>query len=59
MKQLINKFLKEQKYAKGQIYKVCPNILLQNFVNFAENTFIKRYKIESDFKELFNDKLKK
>jgi len=36
MKQLINKFLKEQKYAKGQIYKVCPNVLLQDFVNFVE-----------------------
>ena len=31
MKQLINKFLKEQGYAKGQIYKVCPDILLNKF----------------------------
>ena len=49
MKKLINKFLKEQKYSKGQIYKVCPNVLLQDFVNFAENTFIKRYKINPEF----------
>ena len=34
MKQLINKFLKEQGYSKGQIYKVCPNVLLEDFSNF-------------------------
>ena len=36
MKQLINKFLKEQEYSKGQIYKVCPNVLLKDFVNFVD-----------------------
>jgi len=30
MKQLINKFLKE-----GQIYKVCPNVLLKDFAKFV------------------------
>jgi hypothetical protein len=53
MKQLINKFLKEQEYAKGQIYKVCPNVLLKNFIKFAEDTFIERHDINPDFKELF------
>lgn len=36
MKQLINKFLKEQEYSKGQIYKICPNVLLKDFINFVE-----------------------
>lgn len=36
MKQLINKFLKEQEYSKGQIYKVCPDVLLKDFVNFVD-----------------------
>lgn len=36
MKQLINKFLKEQQYSKGQIYKVCPDVLLKDFVKFVE-----------------------
>ena len=36
MKQLINKFLKGQNYSKGQIYKVCPDVLLKDFINFAE-----------------------
>ena len=36
MKQLINKFLKEQGYSKGQIYKICPNVLLKDFINFVE-----------------------
>ena len=36
MKQLINKFLKEQEYSKGQIYKFCPNVLLKDFINFVE-----------------------
>lgn len=35
MKKLINKFLKEQGYSKGQIYKVCPNVLLQDFDKFV------------------------
>lgn len=35
MKKLINKFLKEQGYSKGQIYKVCPDVLLKDFVNFV------------------------
>ena len=34
MKQLINKFLKEQGYAKGQIYKVCPDVLLNRFLEY-------------------------
>ena len=37
MKQLINKFLKEQEYSKGQIYKVCPNVLLKDFINFVDD----------------------
>mgnify|MGYP000939591606 CR=1 FL=1 len=36
MKQLINKFLKEQEYSKGQIYKVCPDVLLKDFINFVD-----------------------
>ena len=35
MKQLINKFLRKQEYSKGQIYKVCPDVLLKDFVNFV------------------------
>ena len=35
MKQLINKFLKEQEYSKGQIYKICPNVLLKDFTKFV------------------------
>lgn len=35
MKKLINKFLKEQGYSKGQIYKVCPDVLLKNFAKFV------------------------
>jgi hypothetical protein len=37
MKKLIDKFLKEQNYSKGQIYKVCPNVLLKDFINFVED----------------------
>lgn len=37
MKQLINKFLKEQEYSKGQIYKVCPDVLLKEFTKFADD----------------------
>lgn len=36
MKQLINKFLKEQEYSKGQIYKVCPDVLLNDFIKFVD-----------------------
>lgn len=56
MKKLIDKFLKEQNYSKGQIYKVCPDVLLKNFAKFAENTFIERHDINPDFKELFKNK---
>ena len=35
MKQLINKFLKEQEYSKGQIYKICPDVLLKDFTKFV------------------------
>ena len=35
MKKLINKFLKEQEYSKGQIYKICPNVLLKDFTKFV------------------------
>jgi hypothetical protein len=37
MKKLIDKFLKEQNYSKGQIYKVCPNVLLKDFINFVDD----------------------
>ena len=37
MKKLINKFLKEQEYSKGQIYKICPNVLLKEFTKFADD----------------------
>ena len=37
MKKLINKFLKEQEYSKGQIYKVCPDVLLKEFTKFADD----------------------
>lgn len=43
MKQLINKFLKEQEYSKGQIYKVCPNVLLKDFINFVDDDQKKEY----------------
>ena len=56
MKKLINKLLKEQEYTKGQIYKVCPNVLLDDFIKFAEDTFIERHDINPDFKELFKNK---
>ncbi len=37
MKKLINKFLKEQGYSKGQIYKVYPDVLLKEFTKFADD----------------------
>jgi len=36
MKNVIKKFLKENNYHKGQIYKVCPSKLLEEFTKFAE-----------------------
>ena len=36
MKNIIKKFLKQEHYNKGQIYKVCPSKLLEEFVNFVE-----------------------
>jgi len=36
MKQLINKFSKEQGYTKGQIYKVCPDVLLNKFLEYKQ-----------------------
>ena len=43
MKQLINKFLKEQDYSKVQIYKVCPDVLLKDFTNFAADDLKEEY----------------
>lgn len=56
MKNVIKKFLKQEHYNKGQIYKVCPSKLLEEFTKFAEDTFIERYDINPDFKELFKNK---
>ena len=36
MKNVIKKFLKQEHYNKGQIYKVCPSKLLEQFTKFAE-----------------------
>jgi len=36
MKNVIKKFLKQEHYNKGQIYKVCPSKLLEEFTKFAE-----------------------
>ncbi len=59
MKELINKFLKEQEYSKGQIYKVCPSKLLEEFVKFAEvheKTTIKTRGVEiSDYRKEKDD----
>ncbi len=56
MKKLINKFLKEQEYSKGQIYKVCPSKLLEEFTKFAEDTFIERYDVTEEGLEIFKEK---
>ena len=34
MKELIKQFLKENNYHKGQIYKVCPDVLLNKFLEY-------------------------
>lgn len=36
MKNIIKRFLKQEHYNKGQIYKVCPSKLLEQFTKFAE-----------------------
>ena len=37
MKNIIKKFLKQEHYNKGQIYKVCPDVLLKEFTKFADD----------------------
>ena len=55
MKNIIKKFLKQGHYNKGQIYKVCPSKLLEEFVKFAEvheKTTIKTRGVEiSDYRK--------
>lgn len=55
MKQVIKDFLKQKQYKKGQIYKVCPSKLLEEFVKFAkihEKTTIKTKSTEiSDYRK--------
>ena len=36
MKDIIKQFLEENDYHEGQIYKVCPSKLLEEFIKFAE-----------------------
>jgi len=56
MKNVIKKFLKENNYHKGQIYKVCPSKLLEEFTKFAEDTFIERYDVTEEGLEIFKEK---
>ena len=59
MKNIIKKFLKQEHYNKGQIYKVCPSKLLEEFVKFAElneKTTIKSKSTEiSDYRKKKDD----
>lgn len=54
MKDVIKKFLKQEHYNKGQIYKVCPSKLLEQFAKFAELD-----KITEEELETFLDKQRK
>ncbi len=56
MKNIIKKFLKQEHYNKGQIYKVCPSKLLEEFTKFAEDTFIERYDVTEEGLEIFKEK---
>lgn len=59
MKNVIKKFLKQEHYNKGQIYKVCPSKLLEEFVKFSEvheKTTIKTKSTEiSDYRKEKDD----
>ena len=56
MEKLIKQFLKQEHYNKGQIYKVCPSKLLEEFTKFAEDTFIERYDVTEEGLEIFKEK---
>ena len=56
MKDIIKQFLKEKNYHEGQIYKVCPSKLLEEFTKFAEDTFIERYDVTEEGLEIFKEK---
>lgn len=36
MKKLIKEYLKVNCYSKGQVYKICPDVMLEDFVNYVE-----------------------
>ena len=59
MKDVIKKLLKQEHYNKGQIYKVCPSKLLEQFTKFAgiyEKTTIKTRSTEiSNYRKEKND----
>lgn len=63
MKNIIKKFLKQEHYNKGQIYKVCPSELLGEFTKFAEldkiteeelKTFLDKQRKEDFITKQFN-----
>lgn len=63
MKNVIKKFLKQEHYNKGQIYKVCPSKLLEQFTKFAEldkiteeelKTFLSKQRKEDFITKQFN-----
>jgi len=41
MKKLIKEYLKVNAYNKGQIYKICPENMLKDFVNYVEKKQLK------------------
>lgn len=42
MKHLINEFLKQQELHPGQIYKICPNVFLKDFLKFSKEYYLKQ-----------------
>lgn len=56
MKKLIKQFLKEKNYHEGQIYKVCPSKLLEEFIKFAEGSLMERYEVTEEDLEIFKEK---
>ena len=41
MKKLIKEYLKVNAYNKGQIYKICPEVMLNDFVKYVERKELK------------------
>lgn len=41
MKKLIKEYLKVNAYNKGQIYKICPEVMLNDFVKYVDSKQVK------------------